>query len=100
MIRRPPRSTLFPYTTLFRSFSVPLPVPPVLEPVRTDAGTDYYELTQREGRAEILPGLDTTIWGYDGIFRGPPSRPGAGDASWSTSAMNCRYRRWSTCMEA
>src|SRR2546430_10403671 len=24
MIRRPPRSTLFPYTTLFRSFFVPL----------------------------------------------------------------------------
>src|SRR2546422_2705432 len=24
MIRRPPRSTLFPYTTLFRSFSIPL----------------------------------------------------------------------------
>src|SRR5690349_22749788 len=23
MIRRPPRSTLFPYTTLFRSFTVP-----------------------------------------------------------------------------
>src|SRR5688572_31852357 len=23
MIRRPPRSTLFPYTTLFRSFSIP-----------------------------------------------------------------------------
>src|SRR3712207_9004636 len=23
MIRRPPRSTLFPYTTLFRSYSVP-----------------------------------------------------------------------------
>src|SRR2546422_8523144 len=40
MIRRPPRSTLFPYTTLFRSPSVPhrrwlllesqLPVPPVI----------------------------------------------------------------------
>src|SRR3712207_9521919 len=27
MIRRPPRSTLFPYTTLFRSLQVP-PVPP------------------------------------------------------------------------
>jgi spore coat protein A len=52
-------------------FSVPLPVPPVLEPVRTDANTDYYELTQREGRAEILPGLDTSVWGYDGIFPGP-----------------------------
>src|SRR3712207_7170087 len=26
MIRRPPRSTLFPYTTLFRSLGVPVPV--------------------------------------------------------------------------
>src|SRR5256885_6208562 len=26
MIRRPPRSTLFPYTTLFRSFAVPVDV--------------------------------------------------------------------------
>src|SRR3712207_7178265 len=26
MIRRPPRSTLFPYTTLFRSGPVPMPV--------------------------------------------------------------------------
>src|SRR5258708_24909587 len=26
MIRRPPRSTLFPYTTLFRSLSLPLPL--------------------------------------------------------------------------
>src|SRR5260221_6288226 len=31
MIRRPPRSTLFPYTTLFRSRQVEL-VPEVLEP--------------------------------------------------------------------
>src|SRR3712207_6951666 len=27
MIRRPPRSTLFPYTTLFRSAGVPRPAP-------------------------------------------------------------------------
>src|SRR3712207_8640295 len=27
MIRRPPRSTLFPYTTLFRSLLPPLPLP-------------------------------------------------------------------------
>src|SRR2546422_8508010 len=27
MIRRPPRSTLFPYTTLFRSFSSGIPAP-------------------------------------------------------------------------
>src|SRR3712207_8968285 len=31
MIRRPPRSTLFPYTTLFRSFGHPLLVLPLLE---------------------------------------------------------------------
>jgi spore coat protein A, manganese oxidase len=52
-------------------FRVPLPVPPVLEPVRTDAGTDYYEMTQKTGRVEILPGLQTEVWGYDGIFPGP-----------------------------
>src|SRR2546430_6852661 len=28
MIRRPPRSTLFPYTTLFRSLAINLPVSP------------------------------------------------------------------------
>jgi len=39
--------------------------------MRTDANVDYYELTQREARAEILPGLDTTVWGYNGIFPGP-----------------------------
>jgi spore coat protein A, manganese oxidase len=52
-------------------FKAPLPVPPVLQPVRTDAGIDYYEMTQRVGKAEILPGLETEVWGYDGIFPGP-----------------------------
>ena len=42
-------------------FKVPLPIPPVLEPMRTDASADYYEVTQRVGRAEILPGLETEI---------------------------------------
>src|SRR2546429_3833555 len=31
MIRRPPRSTLFPYTTLFRSWIVPIGVVPNVE---------------------------------------------------------------------
>ena len=26
-------------------FEVPLPIPPILKPVRTDADTDYYEMT-------------------------------------------------------
>ncbi|OLB64413.1 MAG: copper oxidase [Actinobacteria bacterium 13_2_20CM_2_72_6] len=54
-----------------RPFQRPLPVPPVLAPVRTDATTDYYEVTQRVADAEILPGLRTQIWGYNGIFPGP-----------------------------
>jgi spore coat protein A, manganese oxidase len=52
-------------------FGVPLPVPPVLAPVRSDAVVDYYKVTQKAGKAEILPGLQTEVWGYDGIFPGP-----------------------------
>jgi spore coat protein A len=52
-------------------FTVPLPVPPVLGPVRSDSSADHYEITQKLGRAEILPGLKTTVYGYDGIFPGP-----------------------------
>src|SRR3712207_7697820 len=38
MIRRPPRSTLFPYTTLFRSLEVSLldELPPGRKPVETE----------------------------------------------------------------
>src|SRR5215204_2291521 len=61
-----------------KPFMIPLLVPPVLKPVRTDswargtrAPTDYYEITHKEGKAEILPGLTTRLWGYDGIFPGP-----------------------------
>lgn len=52
-------------------FEVPLPIPPVARPTSTDATTDYYEIVQREANVEILPGLRTTITGYDGIFPGP-----------------------------
>jgi spore coat protein A, manganese oxidase len=61
-----------------KPFRIPLIVPPVLKPVRTGswargarAPTDYYEITHKEGKAEILPGLTTALWGYDGIFPGP-----------------------------
>ena len=52
-------------------FQVSLPVPPVLRPVRSDNTGDYYELTQRAARVEILPGMRTEVWGYNGSFPGP-----------------------------
>ena len=52
-------------------FTVPLPIPPVAKPVHAHGGTDYYEITQKVGRQEILPGLKTEVWGYEGVFPGP-----------------------------
>jgi FtsP/CotA-like multicopper oxidase with cupredoxin domain len=52
-------------------FSVPLTIPPVLTPVRSTADTDFYSITQQAAPAGILPGLTTTIWGYNGIAPGP-----------------------------
>ncbi len=52
-------------------FKVPLPVPPVLEPTRSAGGVDFYEISQRKGMADILPGLKTEVWGYEGVFPGP-----------------------------
>src|SRR2546429_8334948 len=49
MIRRPPRSTLFPYTTLFRSDGDPGPARPEL----ADAGRDKIRLRLGDA-AEIL----------------------------------------------
>src|SRR5260221_10933434 len=46
MIRRPPRSTLFPYTTLFRSEAVPQPGQVVME------GQEYSHLLHRAPRSE------------------------------------------------
>ncbi|MEM5788330.1 MAG: multicopper oxidase family protein, partial [Syntrophobacteraceae bacterium] len=31
----------------------------------------FYEITMREGVAQIVPGVDTRIWGYEGISPGP-----------------------------
>jgi len=54
-----------------RPFTLPFRVPPVLAPVRRDATGDHYEVVQRAGWAQILPGVRTPIWGYQGIFPGP-----------------------------
>ncbi|MFF5290636.1 multicopper oxidase family protein [Paractinoplanes globisporus] len=55
-------------------FTLPFRVPPVLSPVRSDATGDHYRVTQRAATAEILPGVRTPIWGYEGQFPGPTIR--------------------------
>ena len=54
-----------------RPFILPFRVPPVLAPVRSDPAGDHYRVVQRAGVAEILPGVRTPIWGYQGVFPGP-----------------------------
>ncbi len=51
-------------------FTLPFRTPPVKAGLRKPGGTAY-EIVQRAARTEILPGVQTEIWGYDGIFPGP-----------------------------
>jgi len=71
-MRQRPESTLLPsLTPLPGPFQVPLPILPTLRPLSTDPGGDNYMVTVRGATARVLPGMDTEIWGYDGIFPGP-----------------------------
>lgn len=54
-----------------RRYTTPLAVPAVLAPVRSTATTDYYVVTQQPTVAEIIPGLPTEMWGYNGLVPGP-----------------------------
>src|SRR2546421_6838469 len=63
MIRRPPRSTLFPYTTLFRSVHQQDPLP--LHTIDVCVAHDVHD---REVRATRLRGVDpVTPVGSDGV---------------------------------
>src|SRR2546430_4459385 len=77
MIRRPPRSTLFPYTTLFRSLPVPVvvspkfqlkvngPTPPVVGSVNDTAGlASGVAVVYRHAPADNLAAT-TTFWAGD-----------------------------------
>ena len=64
-----------------KPFRVSLPVPAVLKPVLSDDEADHYEITQKVGKAEILPGLQTEVWGYEGSFPGPTIESRSGRAT-------------------
>lgn len=61
-----------------KPFELPFRTPPVLTPVRSDTTTDYYQIVMQKSRVEILPGLHTEIWGYNGITPGPTIRQRGG----------------------
>jgi spore coat protein A len=55
-------------------FQTDLQVPPTLLPVSSTPTRDTYQLDIREGLAEIVPGTQTPIYGYDGVYPGPTIR--------------------------
>src|SRR5256886_15574106 len=60
MIRRPPRSTLFPYTTLFRSVKYLVFVTPDL----------YFNTASKDALTPTLGGAPTEVVNIDGISFG------------------------------
>src|SRR5215216_6880629 len=58
----------------FAPFRRDVPLMPVLSPVRSERGVDVYDVDIREGLADILPGFQTPIYGYEGIYPGPTIR--------------------------
>lgn len=61
-----------------RRFEQEFAVPPELAASSSDATTDTYEITQRSNDVELVPGLRTQIWGYNGLFPGPTIRARSG----------------------
>jgi len=62
-------------------YQVDLHIPPTLHPTATTATEDRYDLAIREGRAEIIPGTLTPVYGYDGVYPGPTIRARKGRQS-------------------
>lgn len=64
-----------PRSPRFRPFQVPLAMPRDLKPVEPG----LYEVRMRRAWTEIIPGVPTEIWGYDGAYPGPTIRARANE---------------------
>ncbi|WP_433254726.1 multicopper oxidase family protein [Streptosporangium sp. CA-135522] len=60
------------------AFARPLLIPPVLRPTRRTMTTDYYQVAIKQGQAEVFPGIQTPVLGYEGRFTGPTIHAHAG----------------------
>src|SRR3712207_8199259 len=79
MIRRPPRSTLFPYTTLFRSRRLP---------GLTDRPTGRHQPSDRMPRRSLSLCL--------GDLRGLEASEGGG-GDWKSTRLNSKSRQYLVC---
>jgi spore coat protein A len=64
--------------TVVTPFSVQMPLLKTLSPVARTRAADFYRLTSRTARVEILPGVQTEVFGYGGQFPGPIIRARVG----------------------
>ena len=71
LISRPESRVLPSRLPLPRQFQGSLRILPILKPTRTDSLADFYNVSVRQASAQILDGMNTTIWGYNGVFPGP-----------------------------
>jgi Multicopper oxidase len=75
--------------------------PPVLQPTRSTATTDFYDITQQLASVQILPGLGpTTMWTYNGLVPGPTIIQRQGRDVRSASTTPSRSRSAPTCTAA
>src|SRR5256885_7836906 len=70
MIRRPPRSTLFPYTTLFRSHKQRYEIPFIPDPVAWTEVPESARILSRQ-RERWHRGLIAAMWQYKGMLFNP-----------------------------
>src|SRR5271163_5353682 len=68
---RPEPKLLLSRVPLPHPFSIPLPIIPTLRQSDSDSTTDFYDVTVMPSEGQILPGVKTTFWGYNGMFPGP-----------------------------
>src|SRR2546422_8636970 len=95
MIRRPPRSTLFPYTTLFRSARAAEVVPPLTRPIqvqRFDLGDVFRELgdaSRQIVQHPVDPGTGGSVGVIDdeGETSPPPPRAAPGEGPGHVDAV-------------
>src|SRR3712207_7397324 len=101
MNRRPPRSTLFPYTTLFRSPTAPVAEPLEDVPASATFAFELLDPTSPRALARVSP-FWTTVWergGADWLVQAgqyeytPDHRPYLGPSPVEGLHLNCEIGR-------